>query len=287
MATEGDKSDEKFKYSITDPTSPFYLHPSSSPGSVLTHIKLKGENYSSWEQAVLLALRSQNKIGFIDGSIKKPEKADPTFMAWEIVNSMLCSWIANSLEDPIRITISRLTNVKTLWDCLKSRYSVKNGPKVYKVWSDLTITKQAGVSIMSYYTQFLGMWEELATLSPLENCSCENGSPILAWFNNLKVYQFLMGLDESYNTLRTQIINMEPLPDLDRVYSMVTQEESHRSVVQTRETGPAMGFAAQVQPLPPNTQSSRPFCTYCQRQGHVFERCWTRLGINPTQNRDK
>lgn len=75
---------------------------------------------------------------------------------------------------------------------------------------------------MSYYTNFLGMWEDLDNLSPLHSCSCPNGSPIFTWFNNLKVYQFLMGLDESYNTLRTQIINMDPLPDIDRVYSMVT-----------------------------------------------------------------
>lgn len=42
-----------------------------------------------------------------------------------------------------------------------------------------------------------------------------------------------MGLDESYDTIRTQIINMEPLPSLDRVYAIITQEESHRSVMRS------------------------------------------------------
>ena len=133
MAKEGERSDGRPLSPFTDPTSLYFLHPSSNPGSVLTQIKLKGENYSAWEQAIILALRSQNKLGFIDGSIAKPNKSDSHFVAWEIVNSMLCSWIANSLDDSIRATVSRLSNVKILWECLKNRYSVKNGPKVYKV----------------------------------------------------------------------------------------------------------------------------------------------------------
>ncbi|KAL7126543.1 hypothetical protein ABFS83_14G195200 [Erythranthe nasuta] len=66
---------------------------------------------------------------------------------------------------------------------------------------------------------------------------------------------------------------------------MVTQEESHRSALQPQETGPAVGFAAQAQTPSPITQSGRPFCTFCQRQGHIFERCWTRFGITPTSSR--
>lgn len=63
----------------------------SNPGSVLTQIKLKGENYSAWSQAILLSLRSQSKLGFIDGSISKPDSSDDNFTAWDIVNSVLCS----------------------------------------------------------------------------------------------------------------------------------------------------------------------------------------------------
>ncbi|KAJ8618561.1 hypothetical protein MRB53_014747 [Persea americana] len=298
MAKDGEKSDGRPPSPYTDPTSPYFLHPSSNLGSVLTQIKLKGENYSAWEQAIILALRSQNKLGFIDGSIVTPDKSDSRFVTWEIVNSMLCSWIANSLDDSIRATVSRLSNVKILWECLKNRYSVKNGPKVYKVWSDLTLTKQAGASVMSYYTQFLGMWEDLSNISPLETCTCDSGSSIATWFRNLQTYQFLMGLDDSYSVLRTQIINIEPLPDLDRVYAMVSQEESHRSALQPRDNSPAVGFAVQSKASSssssstttvssPTVSSGRPYCTFCERQGHVFDKCWTRLGISPASNRGR
>lgn len=40
------------------------------------------------------------------------------------------------------------------------------------------------------------------------------------WFDKLKTYQFLMGLDDSYHTLCTQLINMNLLLVIDTVYSM-------------------------------------------------------------------
>lgn len=159
-----------------------------------------------------MALKSQNKVDSIDGTISKPAITDPQFFTSDIVNSMICFWLVNSLDDLIRAHLSRLTNVKAMWDCLKTRYSIKNGPKIYKLWSNL---KQSGTSAMCNYTKLLGMWEDLSNISPLESCNCDRGSKVITWFDNLKTYQFFMGLDESYDTIRTQIINKEPLPDLD------------------------------------------------------------------------
>ncbi|KAK2966757.1 hypothetical protein RJ640_003070 [Escallonia rubra] len=61
----------------------------------------------------------------------------------------------------------------------------------------------------------------------------------------LQTNQFLMGLDDKYATLRTQIINMDPFPNIDRVYAMVMQEESHRGITGSRDTTLTVGFHAQ------------------------------------------
>ena len=37
--------------------------------------------------------------------------------------------------------------------------------------------------------------------------------------------QFLMGLNESYNAIRGQILLMNPLPDVAKAYSSIIQEE--------------------------------------------------------------
>ncbi|KAK2999395.1 hypothetical protein RJ639_022658 [Escallonia herrerae] len=66
--------------------------------------------------------------------------------------------------------------------------------------------------------------------------------------NERATYQFLMGLDDKYATLHTQIINMDPFPNIDRVYAMVMQEESHRGITGSCDTTSAVGFHAQNGP---------------------------------------
>ncbi|KAK3036901.1 hypothetical protein RJ639_031519 [Escallonia herrerae] len=80
----------------------------------------------------------------------------------------------------------------------------------------------------------------------LQNITC----PV----KQIQTYQFLMGLDDKYVTLRTQIINMDLFPNIDRVYAMVMQEESHRGITSSRDTTPTVAFHAQNGP--PTTRSS-------------------------------
>ena len=50
-------------------------------------------------KAVITLLRSKNKLDFIDGSITKPmENEGEEAKAWEMVNSMVLSWIMNVID---------------------------------------------------------------------------------------------------------------------------------------------------------------------------------------------
>ena len=44
------------------------------------------------------------------------------------------------------------------------------------------------------------------------------------------VMQFLMGLNESFVQTRSQILMMEPLPPIDKVFLLVVQNERQRSI---------------------------------------------------------
>ena len=58
---------------IIDPQSPYYLHPSEGPGILITAVCFDGKNYDLWERAVRTTLRAKNKLGFINGTLTKPE----------------------------------------------------------------------------------------------------------------------------------------------------------------------------------------------------------------------
>ena len=42
--------------------------------------------------------------------------------------------------------------------------------------------------------------------------------------------KFLIGLNESFSQVRTQFLLMDPIPSLSKVYSLLIQEETQRSV---------------------------------------------------------
>ena len=53
-----------------------------------------GENYDLWKKVVWTTLKSKNKLGFIDGTLKKLEVEESDFTeyhAFGMVNSMVCS----------------------------------------------------------------------------------------------------------------------------------------------------------------------------------------------------
>ncbi|KAA8535721.1 hypothetical protein F0562_030716 [Nyssa sinensis] len=58
---------------IDEPSNPYYLHHSDSPGQMLVSQQLTGENYTNWSRAMLIALSVKNKLGFVDGSIPEPQ----------------------------------------------------------------------------------------------------------------------------------------------------------------------------------------------------------------------
>ncbi|XP_074309519.1 uncharacterized protein LOC141643998 [Silene latifolia] len=51
---------------------------------------------------------------------------------------------------------------------------------------------------------------------------------ILEIITHEKVMTFLMGLDDTYDTLKTNILSMDPLPNLTKAYSLVQQIESQK-----------------------------------------------------------
>ena len=42
--------------------------------------------------------------------------------------------------------------------------------------------------------------------------------------------QFLNGLNDAYSQVKTQILMMEPIPSLDKAFSLVIQEERQRAL---------------------------------------------------------
>ncbi|KAK6939445.1 Retrotransposon Copia-like, N-terminal [Dillenia turbinata] len=83
----------------------YLLSNSDRPGDQLVIHLLKGTNYPTWRRAITNALVSKHKIVFVDGRLPKPAEGDPDEENWITCNSMVRSWIINSLNEELHDSI--------------------------------------------------------------------------------------------------------------------------------------------------------------------------------------
>lgn len=58
-------------------------------------------------------------------------------------------------------------------------------------------------------------------LGPIPACGCGTTKAMSDFDNDDKLIQFLMGLNDCYDHVRNQILILEPLPSVNKAYSMV------------------------------------------------------------------
>lgn len=74
------------------------------------------------------------------------------------------------------------------------------------------------------------MWDDLDNYRPLPTCNCSTPCVCKGEFDKIKGYrdqdytiQFLKGINDQYSHVKSKIMLMNPLPDVTKAFSMVTQ----------------------------------------------------------------
>ncbi|KAK3028580.1 hypothetical protein RJ639_039271 [Escallonia herrerae] len=268
--------------------SPYDLTTNDNPGIIITQVQLKGENYDEWARSIWTALRARKKFGFIDRTIKRPDENSSDLEDWWTINSLLVSWIRNTIEPTLRSTISHVEVAQDLWTDIKERFSIVNGPRIQQLKTELADCKQKGLTIVNYYGKLKMIWDELANFEQMPTCkcgkcTCDLGSVLEKKREEEKVHQFLMGLDETiYGTVRSNVLAQDPLPNLNRVYSTLIQEEKVKTIARGKEErSEAMAFAAQSTTAYRSRgewKDKNVVCSNCKRAGHESENCFLLVG---------
>lgn len=71
----------------------------------------------------------------------------------------------------------------------------------------------------------IGEFRPLKDCSSAIPCTCGATSDLKRHKEQDKVIKFLKGLNEQYASVRSQIMLLDPLPDIDRCFSLVLQQE--------------------------------------------------------------
>ncbi|KAF5782447.1 putative RNA-directed DNA polymerase [Helianthus annuus] len=263
---------------------PLFLHPSDLSSLTIVGIKLKGtENYRVWSSAMKLALEAKNKFGFIAGKCKKNTDDEVLSSQWDRCNSVVLSWLLNSDSEELYLgqVFSKLAS--DVWTDLKETYDKVDGSIVYDLYKKINCITQNGSSVSEYYHKLNTMWKQFDVVLQLPSCSCQAAKDYNDFSTLIKLMQFLMGLDDVYQPVRTNLLTREPLPSVKVAFSIVSREESHRNT-SVGSKGQNVSFASKTNQSfeqkkkeyrGPNPNFK---CTHCNKIGHTVDRCFELVG---------
>ncbi|GFZ09708.1 hypothetical protein Acr_21g0003070 [Actinidia rufa] len=136
-------------------------------------------------------------------------------------------------------------------------------------------------------------------------CTCDGVKNLSSHYQMEYIMSFLMGLHDSFSQIRSQLLLMDPLPPINKVFALISQEEQQRKIGNqsnsTSDSANSLAFtikndntkkiAKNLTPYKPRNYSiggnrsnytgaykgqnkERPFCTHCNFHGHTIEKCY-------------
>lgn len=231
---------------------------------------------------MMMVLIAKNKIGFIDGFISKPCTSSPQYVIWLRCNNMVISWILNSIPKELAASVMYIDTAYKMWSDLKEHFSQGNGPRIFQLQKAIYIFSQDQMSVSNYFTKLKGLWDELLNYRPFPHCLCGAMKMLIDFQHQEYVVKFLMGLNDSFSNVRGQILLNEPLPSINKVFSLILQEEKQKELTSSMmpSTDSVALFSRSNENHGGNRFSNpypkreRPVCSHCGITGHTVKKCY-------------
>ena len=143
---------------------------------------------------------------------------DVGFDAWDEEDSMVMSWLWNSMTPEISDTCMFLPTAKAIWDALNQTYSkVRDAAQVYEIKTKTAATKQGNKSVTEYANFLQNQWQELDYYRVIELKCSECAVIIKNFIEKDRVYDFLARLNFEFDQVRVQILDKAEVPSLNEV----------------------------------------------------------------------
>ncbi|ESQ34671.1 hypothetical protein EUTSA_v10009460mg [Eutrema salsugineum] len=216
-----------------NPHSPYYIDPFFESNFDLQAVILSKaeDNYVPWKLRLHAFLRVSKKIGFIDGTLEKPDRSSPLYKPWKQCDSRVKYWLMISMSEELQNRVMMAKTAHKMWGDIRWIFIPNLDLKIYQVRRKILSMRQGCDSVDAYFGKVTDAWMELSEYEPVPKCACgcckcEIKKQVEEAREKEMRYAFLMGLNKSLSFMTTVIMLMNPLPSLNDAYLLVKQAES-------------------------------------------------------------
>ncbi|KAK8934710.1 hypothetical protein KSP39_PZI014426 [Platanthera zijinensis] len=259
----------------------------------ITTIRLDDCNYLSWSRSITLALKSRRLFGYVTGQMKEPDPTSPDWQQWESENSLVMSWLTNSMQESIARNYLFLANAADIWRRAESTYSRRgSAAQIFQLRRRISLLRQGDRPPSPYYLEFTQLYQEYDHFDPLVFVSPIDEAMVRTRDDRNRIFEFLHGLHRDFDQISVQIMGRPSIPSLPEVYSIVQQEFDRRQTLLPDSVPEGSALAATAPSLlgtrPPrdfrlkNPDKDHLLCDYCGKTRHTRDTCFRLHGFpNP------
>ncbi|KAF2283065.1 hypothetical protein GH714_043724 [Hevea brasiliensis] len=215
---------------------------------------------------------------------------------WRVNNARVITWILNSVEKDIALSLRPFSTANEIWVHLQKLYSQPNHARLFEIEYEIARINQDDRDVWTFYFELIGLWTELDMVS-MSLVDKSAYADLKKERDKNRVLQFLVKLRPEFENIRATIVN-HGITDFDLVLGELLREETQ---VQTQANLDAktnnvdtIFFASRSRPPMKkmigengtvqcrfcgemwHTQShckKRNVCNYCKKKGHMILEC--------------
>ena len=146
---------------------------------------------------------------------KAPAADDLNYATWDAENSMVRTWLVNSMEEGISSNYMCYTTTQELWEDVNQMYSdLGNQSHIFELTRKLGVIRQGEDNVTNYFHSLKRIWQDHDLFNTYEWKSTEDGCHHKKTMEDNRIFKFLAGLNVEFDEVRGKIIGRQPLPSV-------------------------------------------------------------------------
>jgi hypothetical protein len=166
--------------------------------------KLEGPNYITWSNQVIPILKTNDLMGFVDGSEPCPLQyvlddqgkatatLNPAFLLWNKKDQFVLSWLNATLTEKVMSSTFGVTSAQQVWDSLSSRFASHSKTRISHLQRQLQSLHQGSKGCSDYIETAKQFFAQLAAV----------GQPVT---DDALIGYVIGGLHPSFNPVVTSL----------------------------------------------------------------------------------